>query len=188
MWVFLLQFRLCLLCGVSRSADGKQKAFLAAEMRTLYLCLPLYICGGLIAVYVNSRGNKVDEATGYAYSSSYQHACLFKPHLLNIFQNSTENALSRFFYLGNTFVRLLPHAYDLYRAHFYVEDFDGSYMYAEPGGDYFSTAWDVIIPLVTLLFAAVIYLQQRFGGRCFMPKRLKEPEGYEKVPVASDHA
>ncbi|KAJ6415614.1 hypothetical protein OIU84_004416 [Salix udensis] len=57
-----------------------------------------------------------------------------------------------------------------------------------PVGDYFSTAWDVIIPLVTLLFAAVIYLQQRFGGRCFMPKRLQEPEGYEKVPVASDHA
>ncbi|KAJ6347849.1 hypothetical protein OIU76_004359 [Salix suchowensis] len=203
MVAFLLQFRLLQLVWCARSADGKQKAFLAAEMRTLYLCLPLYICGGLIAVYVNSRGNKVDEATGYAYSSSYQRSLwadlrsygglvldgfLFPQILLNIFQNSAENALSRFFYLGNTFVRLLPHAYDLYRAHFYVEDFDGSYMYAEPGGDYFSTAWDVIIPLVTLLFAAVIYLQQRLGGRCFMPKRLKETEGYEKVPVASDHA
>jgi hypothetical protein len=59
-------------------------------------------------------------------------------------------------------------------------------MYADPGGDYYSTAWDVIIPLVGLLFAAIIYLQQRFGGRCFMPKRFKELEGYEKVPVASD--
>ncbi|KAJ6706024.1 FAMILY PROTEIN putative (DUF2921)-RELATED [Salix purpurea] len=203
MVAFLLQFRLLQLVWSARSADGKQKAFLAAEMRTLYLCLPLYISGGLIAVYVNSRGSKVDEATGYTYSSSYQRSLwadlrsygglvldgfLFPQILLNIFHNSAENALSRFFYLGNTFVRLLPHAYDLYRAHFYVEDFDGSYMYAKPGGDYFSTAWDVIIPPVTLLLAAVIYLQQRFGGRCFMPKRLKEPEGYEKVPVASDHA
>ncbi|KAJ6695898.1 FAMILY PROTEIN putative (DUF2921)-RELATED [Salix koriyanagi] len=203
MVAFLLQFRLLQLVWSARSADGKQKAFLAAEMRTLYLCLPLYICGGLIAVYVNSRGNKADEATGYAYSSSYQRSLwadlrsygglvldgfLFPQILLNIFHNKAENALSRFFYVGNTFVRLLPHAYDLYRAHFYVEDFDGSYMYAEPGGDYFSTAWDVIIPLVTLLFAAVVYLQQRFGGRCFMPKRLQETEGYEKVPVASDHA
>ncbi|KAF9685497.1 hypothetical protein SADUNF_Sadunf03G0060800 [Salix dunnii] len=203
MVAFLLQFRLLQLVWSARSADGKQKAFLAAEMRTLYLCLPLYISGGLIAVYVNWRGTKVDEATGYTYSSSYQRSLwadlrsygglvldgfLFPQILLNIFHNSAENALSRFFYLGNTFVRLLPHAYDLYRAHFYVEDFDGSYMYADPAGDYFSTAWDVIIPLVTLLFAAVVYLQQRFGGRCFMPKRLKEPEGYEKVAVASDHA
>ncbi|KAF9685495.1 hypothetical protein SADUNF_Sadunf03G0060500 [Salix dunnii] len=203
MVAFLLQFRLLQLVWSARSADVKQKAFLAAEMRTLYLCLPLYISGGLIAVYVNWRGNTVDEGTGYTYSSTYQGSLwvdlrsygglvldgfLFPQILLNIFHNSAENALSRFFYLGNTFVRLLPHAYDLYRAHFYVEDFDGSYMYADPGGDYFSTAWDVIIPLVTLLFAAVVYLQQRFGGRCFMPKRLKKPEGYEKVPVASDQA
>ncbi|KAJ6415615.1 hypothetical protein OIU84_004417 [Salix udensis] len=57
MVAFLLQFRLLQLVWSARSADGKQKAFLAAEMRTLYLCLPLYISGGLIAVYVNSRGN-----------------------------------------------------------------------------------------------------------------------------------
>ena len=198
---FLLQFRLLQLVWSARFADGKRKAFLAAEKKTLYLSLPLYISGGLIALYVNWRNNKVGEGMEYAYSSTYQSSLwvdlrsygglvldgfLFPQILLNIFHNSTENALSRFFYIGTTFVRLLPHAYDLYRANYYVEDFDGSYMYADPGGDYYSTAWDVIIPLVGLLFAAIIYLQQRFGGRCFMPKRFKELEGYEKVPVASD--
>ncbi|KAH8513962.1 hypothetical protein H0E87_006994 [Populus deltoides] len=201
MVAFLLQFRLLQLVWSARFADGKQKAFLAAEKRTLYLSLPLYISGGLIAVYVNWRNNKVGDGMEYAYSSAYQRSLwvdlrsygglvldgfLFPQILLNIFHNSTENALSCFFYIGTTFVRLLPHAYDLYRAYYYVEDFDGSYMYADPGGDYYSTAWDVIIPLVGLLFAAIVYLQQRFGGRCFMPKRFKELEGYEKVPVASD--
>jgi hypothetical protein len=201
MVAFLLQFRLLQLVWSARFADGKQKALLAAEKRTLYLSLPLYISGGLIAVYVNWRNNKVGEGMEYTYSSTYQRSLwvdlrsygglvldgfLFPQILLNIFHNSTENALSRFFYIGTTFVRLLPHAYDLYRANYYVEDFDGSYMYADPGGDYYSTAWDVIIPLVGLLFAAIVYLQQRFGGRCFMPKRFKELEGYEKVPVASD--
>ncbi|KAG6782452.1 hypothetical protein POTOM_011853 [Populus tomentosa] len=201
MVAFLLQFRLLQLVWSARFADGKQKAFLAAEKRTLYLSLPLYISGGLIAVYVNWRNNTVGEGMEYAYSSTYQRSLwvdlrsygglvldgfLFPQILLNIFHNSTENALSRFFYIGTTFVRLLPHAYDLYRANSYVEDFDGSYMYADPGGDYYSTAWDLIIPLVGLLFAAIVYLQQRFGGRCILPKRFKEVEGYEKVPVASD--
>ncbi|CAK7356202.1 unnamed protein product [Dovyalis caffra] len=197
MVAFLLQFRLLQIVWSARLADWKQKAFLAAEKRTLYVSLPLYVCGGVIAVYVNWRNNKLDDGMQYTYQrslwvdlTSYAglvlDGFLLPQILLNIFHNSTEKTLSRFFYIGTTFVRLLPHAYDLYRANYYVEDFDGSYMYANPDADYYSTAWDVIIPLVGFLFAAIVYLQQGFGGRCFMPKRFKGPEGYEKVPVASN--
>ncbi|KAF2316306.1 hypothetical protein GH714_041647 [Hevea brasiliensis] len=72
------------------------------------------------------------------------------------------------------------------RAHYYNDDFDWSYMYANPAADYYSTACDVIIPLGGLLSAAIIYLQQRNGGRCFLPKRFKELKVYEKVPVTSE--
>ncbi|KAF8388560.1 hypothetical protein HHK36_027235 [Tetracentron sinense] len=67
-----------------------------------------------------------------------------------------------FIYVGTTAVCLLPHAYDFY-----------------------STGWDVIIPCGGLLFAALIYLQQRFGGHCILPQRFRGSGAYEKVPVVS---
>ncbi|GMY31828.1 hypothetical protein FCV25MIE_27070 [Fagus crenata] len=88
--------------------------------------------------------------------------------------------------IGNTFVRLLPHAYDLYRAHNNFHHYDGSCICANPGADFYSTAWDVVISLGGLLFALIIYLQQKFGGRFIFPRRFRELEVYEKVPVVSD--
>ncbi|GLT64057.1 hypothetical protein SLA2020_365730 [Shorea laevis] len=90
------------------------------------------------------------------------------------------SSLSCSFYMGNTFVRLLPHAYDLYRAHKYVHHHNGSYIYANPGADFYSSTWDVVIPLEGLLFALIIYLQQRFGGRCIFPRRFRELGVYER--------
>lgn len=105
--------------------------------------------------------------------------------LFNFLFNSREKALDSWFYIGTSVVRWLPHGYDLYRAHTSSWNFGLSYIYANPRMDLFSTAWDVIIPCCGLLFVVVIFLQQRFGGRCFLPKRFRESEVYEKVPVVS---
>ncbi|KAF3451162.1 hypothetical protein FNV43_RR07254 [Rhamnella rubrinervis] len=95
-------------------------------------------------------------------------------------------ALAPFFYIGTTMVRLLPHAYDLYRAHSSTWYLDISYIYANHRMDFYSTAWNIIIPCGGLLFAVLIFLQQRFGGRCILPKRFRESSVYEKVPVISN--
>ena len=111
---------------------------------------------------------------------------LFPQILLNVFRISGEKALCHSFYIGTTCVRLLPHVYDLYRAHNYARNqFDGSYIYAIPSADFYSTTWDVVISCGGVLFAVVIYLQQRFGGRCVILQRLREVEVYEKVNVES---
>ncbi|KAF5197107.1 putative DUF2921 family protein [Thalictrum thalictroides] len=105
--------------------------------------------------------------------------------LLNdVFGNSKDKALCPAFYVGVTSVHLLPHAYDLYRDHRYVHSFVTQYIYANPGGEFFSTAWDVIIPCGGLLFAFLIYLQQHFGGCCILPKRFRQSSAYEKVSAA----
>ncbi|XP_057497478.1 uncharacterized protein LOC130782230 [Actinidia eriantha] len=101
--------------------------------------------------------------------------------VFNIFCNSREKALAPSFYVGTTVVRLLPHAYDLYRAHGSTWYFGG--IYANPGTDYYSTGWDIVISCSGLLFIVLVYLQQKFGGRCFLPKRYRDSPGYEKVPV-----
>ncbi|XP_031283570.1 uncharacterized protein LOC116146570 [Pistacia vera] len=205
MVAFLLQFRLLQLSLSKRMGDNNHKALWAAEKKALFVSLPLYLAGGLITFYASWRNNNVGFATRYYYSSRFddnQHSLwrdlrsyagfildgfLFPQILLNMFYNSRENVLSRLFYIGFTFVRLVPHAYDLYRAQNYVQNFDGSYIYADHAADFYSTAWDVTIPLVGILFAAIIYLQRRFGGRCFFPRRFRELEViYEKVPEASE--
>ncbi|MBA0819689.1 hypothetical protein Gohar_028081, partial [Gossypium harknessii] len=120
-----------------------------------------------------------------AYAGLILDAFLFPQIIFNMFLNSREPALSRFFYIGITLVRMVPHGYDLYRVHNYV-DMNDSYIYADPTADYYSTAWDIIIPMLGLFFAAIIYFQQRLSGRCFLPKRFHESVTYDKLPVDSE--
>ncbi|TXG66977.1 hypothetical protein EZV62_008252 [Acer yangbiense] len=201
MVAFVLQFRLLQLSWSSRITDHNiQKASWIAEKKAWYVSLPLYLAGALISVFANlGRKNKVDEIAMQSsrlvdiqfslwgdlrsYAGLILDGFLFPQILLNIFQNSMEKVLSPLFYIGYTLIRLVPHAYDLYRAHNYVPNFDGSYIYADHKADFYSTAWDVSIPLGCILFAAILYFQQRFGGRCFLPRRFRELEVYEKVPA-----
>ncbi|KAG6416594.1 hypothetical protein SASPL_124027 [Salvia splendens] len=99
--------------------------------------------------------------------------------LFNVFSDSKEKALAPSFYVGTTFVRLLPHAYDLYRSR--SSNWSLSYIYANPRMDYYSTAWDIVISVGGLVFAVIIYLQQRYGGQCLVPNR----STYQKIPVVS---
>ncbi|KAM2827232.1 hypothetical protein COP1_036807 [Malus domestica] len=86
-----------------------------------------------------------------------------------------ENALASAFYLGTTIIRLLPHAYDLYKARTGAWFVELPNIYASHRIDFYSTALlgtsSSIIPSGGMLFAAVVFLQQRFNGRCILPSR-----------------
>ncbi|MFS8030668.1 hypothetical protein Hanom_Chr17g01536751 [Helianthus anomalus] len=171
------------------------------EIRTLFICLPLYIIGGLAMLLVN-RNNTNNTIASQPFESQSQRSVwidlrsyagltvdgfLFPQLLLNIFQNSKGNALSRSFYIGTTFVRLLPHAYDLYMGQKYMShQFDRLYIYANPRAQLYSPSWDIVIVCGGLVFAVIVFLQQRFGGRFMLPKRFQERVDYEMVPVTSD--
>lgn len=209
MVAFLLELRLLQLTWSSRQGEGSQPGLWGSEKMVLYMTLPLYIGGGLTACLVHlwksshqkrlrpfklSR-HKFKLPRGRLYRSpslwedlkSYAglllDGFLLPQILLNIIFNSEGKALSSSFYIGTTIVRILPHAYDLYRAHSSAWYLDLSYIYANHRMDFYSTAWDIIIPTGGILFALFIYFQQRFGSRCFLPKRFRETSAYEKVPV-----
>lgn len=212
--VFLLLLRLLQLAWTSRRQDGDGNHLWAAEKKTLFVSLLLYALGGLITFLVelekNGNGNGTPPSVYSAYNNtnpeqssvmsgqsytlrylkSYAGLVLdgfLLPQILfNIFQNSREKALSYLFYIGTTLVRLVPHAYDLYRMRNYLrQDFYGSYIYANHSADFYSIAWDVIIPCGCIVFAVIIWLQQRFGGSCILPRKIRELGLYEKVPVVS---
>ncbi|XP_019193110.1 PREDICTED: uncharacterized protein LOC109187378 [Ipomoea nil] len=209
MVAFLLQARLLQLAWSAKWETGNGKGLWVSERKTVFVSFPLYIAGGLLTILVKWMCNK-NMATGttLSYYSPYQDninpqsstwgglrsyagfildGFLFPQVLFNIFHSSREAALSRWFYMGTTLVRLLPHAYDLYRVHNYAAamEVEGSYLYANPRADFYSTAWDIIIPCLGMLLAVIIWLQQRFGGRCLLPRRFRDSVAYEKV-VADD--
>ncbi|KAK9152756.1 hypothetical protein Sjap_000236 [Stephania japonica] len=204
MVAFLLQVRLVQLTWSSRrTGDGNQKGVWTAEKKALYVLLPLYLLGGLIAWFV-LRWDNYSEVTNFSdgsvalldknhsllgdlrsYAGLLLDGFLLPQILLNIFLNSKDKILSHAFYLGVTAVRLLPHAYDLYRVNSYSAYNYTSYFYANPHGDYFSTAWDVIILCGGSILGVLVYVQQRVGGRCILPRSFRGFDLYEKVPVST---
>ncbi|KAJ7948650.1 DUF2921 family protein [Quillaja saponaria] len=181
MVAFLLQFRLLQLTWSARMADGNKKEFWVAEKKSLYVTLPLYAAGCLVALLSVLHQQHTFWEELKSYGGLVLDGFLLPQIILNLFRNSTEKALSCSFYFGTTFVRLLPHAYDLLRSQSYIRHNDGSYIYANPNADFYSTAWDIVIPLGGLLFAVIIYLQQRFGGHCIIPRKFEGSTVHEKV-------
>ncbi|XP_050368962.1 uncharacterized protein LOC126787071 [Argentina anserina] len=171
MVAFLLQFRLLQQTWSARSAIGKQKELWDVEKKAL----PLYLIGFF--------GASMDLKS---YAGLVLDGFLLPQILLNMVCKSKEKALSVPFYIGTTLVRVLPHAYDLYRTHSSVHQLEESYIYASPVADFYSTSWDVIIPIGGLLLSLIIFLQQKFGGRCFLPQKLRGQGLYEEVPSISE--
>ncbi|KAM7256161.1 hypothetical protein ACFE04_011902 [Oxalis oulophora] len=203
MFAFLLQVRLLQLSWSARNQEND--CFWGFERKVLYVALPLYICGGLMTWLVHhflkpssySRRNlrrvfnkshlrkKISLWVSLrSYGGLILDGFLLPQILLNIFSDSTqqEHPLAMPFYVGITLVRMLPHAYDLYRAHSSMAYLDASFIYANPKMDLYSTAWDIIIPCGGFLLAILIFLQQRYGGRSVLPKRFRQGPVYEKVP------
>ena len=209
MIAFLLELRLLQLTWSSRQGEGSQPGLWVSEKKVLYMTLPLYIGGGLTAWFVHiwksahQKGFRPFRLSRHRFRfprvQAYQPPSFwgdFKSYagllldgfllpqiLFNIIFNSEGKALASSFYVGTTIVRILPHAYDLYRAHSSAWFLDVSYIYANHRMDFYSTAWDIIIPSGGILFALLIYFQQRFGSRCILPKRFRESSTYEKVPA-----
>jgi len=185
-----------------RSSEEGKRGLWVAEKKALRFCLLLYFVNALIAWFVHERSYNAEGKIIDYISELRHHTCdvrisyvglildayLLPQIILNIIWNSKDAALAPIFYIGRfgtAAVRLLPHLYNAYRAHRYVPYFNSSYIYANPDGDFYFSTWDIIIPLQRVLFTIIIFLQQRFGGRCFLPVRFRNPGGYETVPVIS---
>ncbi|CAK9181811.1 unnamed protein product [Ilex paraguariensis] len=197
MIAFLMQFRLLQLTWSARVGGESQRNLRVADKKVFYLSLPLYIGGGLIALFallwkkshqspfLRPRRLRYQQQSFWGDLKSYAGLVLdgfLLPQILfNLFCDSRERALAPAFYTGTTLVRLLPHVYDLYRARSSSWFFDN--IFANPRMDYYSTTWDIIISCSGLVFVCLVYLQQQFGGRCFLPKKYRENSIYEKVPV-----
>ncbi|KAL3631417.1 hypothetical protein CASFOL_024401 [Castilleja foliolosa] len=182
MVAFLFQIRLVQLVWNTKQSEASKK-------KSAFVLLPFYIFGCIIALTLNwVRGREYSIWGGLrSYAGLILDGFLFPQISLNIFGGSAEKVLARSFYVGTSAVRLVPHAYNQYRAHNYpTHDVNGTYYYANPGADLYSTAWDVLIPCGVIVLAVIVFLQQRNGGRWILPQKFRELELYENVPTLVD--
>ncbi|XP_062090431.1 uncharacterized protein LOC133796787 [Humulus lupulus] len=185
--LFLFQARLLQLTWLARrSSGGDSNGLQMAEKEAMFVTLPVYAGWAFLSIFFTWRKRKHDFVMpSSAFLTSYKEhpiwdtmkSCadilldgfLLPQILLNLFRDSREVSLAYSYYIGTTLVRILPHAYGLYKAQ-------------NSASKLVSIAWDVVITLGSLIFATVIYLQQRFGGR-FRPKKSGV---YEKVANVGD--
>ncbi|KAJ1704397.1 hypothetical protein LUZ63_004176 [Rhynchospora breviuscula] len=184
MIALLINIRILQLAWRSRSKEEATRALSrGAEKKSLIVCAPLYIVGALIVWFVHSRSSRTRRAILEdlaRFVGLIVDSFLLPQIIFNVFSQSNEKVLSPFFYFGATLNRVVPHIYNIYRAWWYPENFyNPSYIYAGHANDYYSTLFDVIIPLEGMLFVFLIHLQQKFGGRCFLTKRFKYGADYE---------
>ncbi|XP_074347172.1 uncharacterized protein LOC141686004 [Apium graveolens] len=160
---FLLQFRLLQLAWTARHSSQSNGGNISiAEKKTLLVCLPTYIIGGLVALIVNRKKNDYgNPSQGLDFWEKHTlwgnlRSCaglildgfLYPQVLLYIFQVPSERALSSTFYLGTTLVHSVPHVYDLYRANNYIPVHVKG---ANQSADFYSASWDIIIPAAGFL-------------------------------------
>uniref|UniRef100_A0A0D6QR49 RING-type E3 ubiquitin transferase n=1 Tax=Araucaria cunninghamii TaxID=56994 RepID=A0A0D6QR49_ARACU len=197
MVAFLLQLRLLQLAWIARLSAAGEKSAWFWEKKVLYLCLPLYLVGGLIACLAHWWGTQYPPSMHFlqrisqhslwedfrSYAGLVLDGFLLPQVLGNFFWDIKEAILVPYFYIGITLVRSVPHAYDAYRAIRYIPEYSNSYYYANPDWDFYSTAWDIVIPCGAFLLAFLVFLQQRFGGRCVVPQKFRDHLEYEKIPI-----
>ncbi|GAB2298677.1 hypothetical protein Dimus_032748 [Dionaea muscipula] len=197
--------------GTGSTNESQKKGLWVAEKKVVSWCFPLFIGGLLIAWLLHPWRRSSSSQSRFLHLRAMQHRqsrtfslwgdlksyggfildCFLLPQIMfNAISDAKEKAqaqaLSPPYYFGITAVRLVPHLYDLFRAHASsVLKLDLWYMYANPGFNYYSTAWDIIISCCGLGFVVVLFLQQKLGGRWFLPRRFKERFAYQKVPIAS---
>lgn len=201
----LLQLRLLQLVWKSRT-DPNSTPPVQERTMLLYYLTPLYIAGGLIAILPHAvlrfkpyergflwRGNQ----GGMWWDVHAYVGLLVDFHLLpQVMANALwdESAsttttpqappLTKLFFMGAALVRSVPHLYDLCRQFRFIPSFSDMYLYANPEWEFYSVCADVAIPLVVMLLALLVAVQQTFGGRCVLPRRWRsrlEKQEYERV-------
>ncbi|ONK80071.1 uncharacterized protein A4U43_C01F13580 [Asparagus officinalis] len=197
MVAFLLHFRLLQLAWTGKSSEEGRRGLWIAESKTFLLCLLLYSSGAIVSWSIHKRSNYPRvKSFDYnpnqncllmdylrSYAGSIVDGYLLPQVILNIISGSKDKALTPQFYIGITLIRVMPHLYVPYRAQNFAQHLKSSYIYANPDEGIYSSAGNKVIPVTSILFAVLIFLQQRLGGKFLIPRRFRRRCGYETVPA-----
>ncbi|KAF8406996.1 hypothetical protein HHK36_006117 [Tetracentron sinense] len=117
--------------------------------------------------YIDRRGNTYTlrewETELEEYLGLVQDFFLLPQTMGNILWQIHCQPLRKVYYVGITVVRLLPHVYDYIRAPVFNPYFSEEYEFVNPSLDFYSKFGDIAIPVMAVVLAIVVYIQQRWS-------------------------
>lgn len=130
------------------------------------------------------------------YMGLIQDFFLLPQIIANFIWEIDTKPLRKFYFLGLTAVRVLPHIYDLIKSPTPNPYFSEEYEFVNPRYDFYSKFGDVAIPVMGIVFAAIVYAQQKWkyekiretlaiGNRKLLPLGSRV---YERLPSKSVEA
>ncbi|KAJ1392154.1 hypothetical protein SESBI_36030 [Sesbania bispinosa] len=125
------------------------------------------------------------------YSGLVQDFFLFPQIIGNLIWHIDCKPLRKLYFIGITLVRLLPHIYDYIRAPVPNPYFSEDSEFVNPSLDFYSKFGDIAIPVIAVILAIVVYIQQRWSYEklsqilTFGQYKLLPTFRYERLPSKS---
>ncbi|CAN6442077.1 unnamed protein product [Victoria cruziana] len=185
---FLLTLRLCQKVWKSRirllmHAPPLEPIHVPSDKRVLHICLCIHTVGFLVVLIVHtvSASKRPLQSDSYLDSTGQLHRkhdwepevkeyvgliqdFFLLPQIVgNILWQINGQPLRKFYYIGVTILRILPHIYDYITAPVSNPYFSEEYEFVNPTMDFYSKFGDIAIPVVAAILAAVVYIQQRWS-------------------------
>ncbi|KAF9617014.1 hypothetical protein IFM89_033084 [Coptis chinensis] len=217
---FLLTLRLCQKVWKSRirllTRTPLEPGRVPSDRHVLFASLTIHTLGFILVLivhtvsvsqrpvrpqkYIDPRGNSYTlqewEVELEEYVGLVQDFFLLPQIVGNFLWQIHCRPLRKFYYIGITAVRLLPHIYDYLRAPVFNPYFSEEYEFVNPSLDFYSKFGDVVIPVTAVVLAIVVFVQQRWsyeklsqtlrtGQRRLLPLGSKV---YERLPSLSFEA
>ncbi|KAF2297591.1 hypothetical protein GH714_000087 [Hevea brasiliensis] len=217
---FLLTLRLCQKVWKSRirllARTPHEPHRVPNDKRVFLAILTIHVTGYVIVLiihsfktsrkpfrmekYIDSAGNSRTlqewETELEEYVGLVQDFFLLPQVIGNIMWQIDCKPLKELYFMGITFVRLLPHVYDYIRAPIPNPYFADEYEFVNPNVDFYSKFGDIAIPSTAILLAVAVYIQQRWnyeklsqsltvGQRRLLPMSSRM---YQRLPSKSSEA
>ncbi|KAI9110323.1 hypothetical protein K1719_018765 [Acacia pycnantha] len=151
-WVFICTFTIHLigyiLVLITNGAKSSQKPLVAKT----------YLIDGDNSLAQSGWATELEE-----YMGLVQDFFLLPQILGNFIWQIDCQPLRKLYFIGITVVRLLPHVYDYIRSpapNLYMSE-DSEFV--NPNFDFYSKFVDIAIPLIAIVLAIIVYIQQRLG-------------------------
>nr|XP_043635853.1 uncharacterized protein LOC122607001 [Erigeron canadensis] len=132
-----------------------------SDRRVLIISGLIHILGFICVLVLHKLQSWLVELEEYV--GLVQDLFLLPQVIGNLIWQINVRPLRKSYFFGLTIIRLLPHIYDYIRSPIPNPYFSEDYEFVNPHLDFYSKIGDIAIPLIAIILAFIVHLQQKFG-------------------------